>query len=75
MPIEEAEVENERRIERWNAQWVIVAGRAVCTSCMESQALEDSESPSIHADTCPASDVEGHYPWAALHHILDSARG
>ncbi|KPW07760.1 hypothetical protein ALO42_102511 [Pseudomonas syringae pv. atrofaciens] len=42
---------------------------------MESQALEDSESPFLHADTCPASDVEGHHPWAALHHILGSARG
>ena len=42
---------------------------------MESQALEDSESPFLHADTCPASDVDGHDPWAAMIDILDSARG
>jgi len=68
-------VETERGVEEWNGRWSIVAGRAVCTGCMESQALEDSESPFLHADTCPASDVEGHHPWAALHHILGSARG
>jgi len=68
-------VETERGVEEWNGRWSIVAGRAVCTGCMESQALEDCESPFLHADTCPASDVEGHHPWAALHHILGSARG
>jgi hypothetical protein len=68
-------VERERRIEQWNIHWTIVAGRAVCTSCMESQALEDCERPFLHADTCPASDVERNHPWGALHHILDSARG
>lgn len=49
--------------------------RACGTSCMESQALEICESPFLHAETCPASDVEGHHPWAALHDILDRARG
>jgi len=68
-------VETERGVEERNGRWSIVAGRAVCTGCMESQALEDCESPFLHADTCPASDVEGHHPWAALHHILGSARG
>lgn len=68
-------MENERRIEQWNGQWAIVAGRAVCTACMESQALEDCETPFLHAQTCPASDVEGHHPWVALHYILDNARG
>jgi hypothetical protein len=68
-------VENERRIEQWNSQWAIVAGRAVCTACMESQALEDCETPFLHAQTCPASHVEGHHPWVALHDILDDARG
>ncbi|WP_074294953.1 hypothetical protein [Pseudomonas syringae] len=68
-------MESERSIERWNAKWLIVAGRAVCTGCMESQALEDCESHFLHAADCPASDVEGHHPSAALHHLLDSARG
>ena len=69
------DAENERSIEEWNTHWMIVAGRAVSTSCIENQALEDCESPFLHADNCPASDVEGHHPWAALHDILDSARG
>lgn len=67
-------MESERAIEQWNAKWMIVAGRSVCTVCLESQALEDCDSPFLHADTCPGSDVEGH-PWVALHHILDNARG
>lgn len=54
---------------------MIVAGRAVYTSCMESQALEDCESPFSHADACAASDQESKQPWVALHSILDSARG
>ncbi|WP_235810938.1 hypothetical protein [Pseudomonas syringae] len=68
-------MDTERAIEKWNAQWMIVAGRAVCAHCMESQALEDCEKPFLHADTCPVSEVEGDHPWAALHHILDSAQG
>ena len=68
-------METERAIEGWNAQWTIVAGRAVCICCLESQALEDCETPFLHADTCGGSDVEGHHPWVALHHILDNARG
>ncbi|MBD8707178.1 hypothetical protein IFT47_11080 [Pseudomonas sp. CFBP 13711] len=68
-------VETERSIEEWNGQWAIVAERAVCIGCMESQALEDCETLFVHADTCEGSDVEGHYPWVALHHILDRARG
>lgn len=68
-------MENERSIEEWNAQWMIVAGRAVCTECLESQALAECDKPFLHADTCPANDVEGHHPWAALHHILDNVRG
>lgn len=46
---------------------MIVAGRAVCTSCMESQALEDCESPFSHADACVARDQESQQPWVALH--------
>lgn len=68
-------VEKERRIEEWNAQWMVIAGRAVCTGCMESQALEDCEGPFAHADACAASDQESKHPWCALHHILDTARG
>jgi hypothetical protein len=63
-----------RGIERWNARWVIVAGRAVCTGCLESQALEDCESPFSHAPTCKASEQAKH-PWSTLHDILDYARG
>jgi hypothetical protein len=62
-------------MEKWNARWMIVAGRAVCTNCMASQALEDCESPFSHADACGASDQESKQPWVALHSILDSARG
>ena len=68
-------MKNERRIEEWSGPWLIVAGRAVCSSCMESQALEDCETSFLHADTCPAGGVESHHPWVSLHHILDNARG
>ena len=67
-------MESERGIDKWNARWMIVAGRAVCTGCLENQALEDSESPFSHAPTCEASEQAQH-PWIALHDILDCARG
>jgi hypothetical protein len=54
---------------------MIVSGRSVCTSCLESQALEDSEQMFSHADACAVSDEGNLYPWVALHDILDSARG
>lgn len=67
-------MDTERSMERWNAQWAIVAGRAVCTACMESQALEDSEASLIHASDCKRKSAELR-PWVALHDILDAARG
>jgi len=67
-------MDTERRIERWNARWAIVAGRAVCTACMESQALEDSEVSLFHASDCKLESAELR-PWVALHDILDAARG
>lgn len=68
-------MDSERRIETWNARWIIVAGRAVCTGCLESQPLEDCEKPFSHSRTCEVSDEESKYPWVALHEILDCARG
>lgn len=67
-------MDTKRSMERWNAQWMIVAGRAVCTECMESQALEDSEASFIHASDCKPDPAEPR-PWVALHDILDAARG
>jgi hypothetical protein len=68
-------MDSEQKIERWNAKWMIVAGRAVCTGCLESQALENCESPFSHAYACETSDEKSQYPWIELHAILDSARG
>lgn len=65
----------EQKIERWNAKWMIVAGRVVCTGCLESQALEDCESHFFHAHVCEISDEKSKHPWVDLHDILDSARG
>lgn len=67
-------MDNERRIEHWNARWMIVAGRVVCTSCMESQALEDCEKQFSHAHECNA-ESDDLMPWIALHDILDGVRG
>jgi hypothetical protein len=64
----------EHEIEAWNARWAIVAGRAVCTSCMESQALEECETPFAHAPVCRAAVRELH-PWVDLHRLLDRYRG
>lgn len=66
---------NDLLIEEWNARWVIVAGRAVCSECLESQALEDCERPFSHAEACEASDAVVKHPWVALHDLLDRARG
>lgn len=66
---------SERGIEKWNSGWMIVAGRAVCTDCLESQALKDCESPFSHAPKCEASNEQTKHPWIALHEILDCARG
>lgn len=65
----------ERRIEQWNTQWMIVAGRAVCSDCLESQALDDCERPFSHARECEVSGQKTERPWVELHYILDSARG
>lgn len=54
---------------------MIVAGRAVCTGCLESQTLRDCKGQFFHASTCEASGEEAKHPWAALHEILDFARG
>ena len=67
-------MDTELRIERWNAQWIIVAGRAVCTHCMESQPLKDSEASFVHAGDCTPDSAELR-PWVALHDILDAERG
>jgi len=67
-------MDSERRIEHWNARWMIVAGRVVCTSCIESQALMDCERQFSHARECDA-DAEDAPPWITLHSILDAARG
>lgn len=68
-------MDREREIEKWNARWMIVAGRGVCTGCLESQALIDCEKPFSHAPICVAEDEQTKHPWAALHDILDHARG
>jgi hypothetical protein len=64
----------ERSIEQWNVRWMIVAGRAVCTSCMESQHIEDCEKHFVHDQGCEhgSEDVK---PWVWLHDILDLQRG
>lgn len=68
-------MDSEREIEKWNARWIIVAGRAVCTGCLESQALVDCESLFFHAPTCEAGHDQTQHPWVELHDILDRARG
>lgn len=68
-------MDNERRIEKWNTQWMIVAGRAVCSDCLESQALEDCEKRFSHARECEASRAKSERPWVELHDILDCTRG
>jgi hypothetical protein len=68
-------MDNQWRIERWNTRWMIVAGRAVCSDCLESQALEDCERPFSHARTCEAKTEKSVLPWVALHEILDCERG
>jgi hypothetical protein len=62
---------NERRIEKWNARWMIAAGRAVCTGCLKSQALEERQKPFSHVPTCEAGVEKVIHPWIALH---DNAR-
>jgi hypothetical protein len=68
-------MDNGLRIEEWNTQWMIVAGRVVCTGCLESQALEDCERPFSHARGYEGCAEKPMLPWAALHDILDRARG
>lgn len=68
-------MDNAQRIKEWNARWIIVAGQAVCTGCLESQALGDCDRQFSHAHTCEVSNDQSKYPWIALHDILDCARG
>lgn len=67
-------MDNARRIEEWNARWMIVAGRALFIGCSESQALNDCESQFSHARTCDSDNEEPERPWIELHDILDRAR-
>ena len=67
-------MDTEQAIEGWNARWAIVAGRMVCISCMQSQALEDCETPFGHAPECKTAAIELH-PWVGLHRLLDRYRG
>jgi hypothetical protein len=64
----------ERSIEQWNARWTMIAGRMVCTSCMESQHIEDCEKRFVHDHGCE-SESEDVKPWVALHNALDAQRG
>lgn len=68
-------MDNKRRVEKWNTRWMIVAGRAVYSDCLESQALEDCDRPFSHAHVCEARGEKSELPWVALHEILDCARG
>ncbi len=63
------------KIEAWNAAWTLVAGLAVCTSCMSVQSLLDAESAFQHAASCPVRSEVTDHPWAELHEVLDAARG
>lgn len=65
----------EHEIEGWNARWTIVAGRTVCTDCMQSQALEDCETPFAHAPECKDASDGDQRPWVTLHTALDRHRG
>lgn len=68
-------MDNESRIEKWNARWMIIAGRALCASCLESQAKEECDRQFLHVLTCEADDEKSRHPWVALHDVLDCARG
>lgn len=68
-------MDTEQAIESWNARWAIVAGRMVCTDCMQSQALEDCEAAFAHDPECKAATGGAQQPWADLHSILDRYRG
>jgi hypothetical protein len=65
----------EHEIEAWNTRWAITAGRAVCTDCMQSQALEECDTPFAHDPECKAATGGDQQPWADLHCILDGHRG
>jgi hypothetical protein len=64
-------MDNARRIEKWNTRWMIIAGRAVCSDRLESQALEDCEKPFSHAPVCESKGQQSDPSWVALHEILD----
>ena len=68
-------MDDEQQIEAWNARWTIVAGRVVCTDCLQSQALEECETPFAHEPMCKAATGGDQQPWADLQNILDMHRG
>lgn len=55
-------MDNKRKIEKWSARWMIIAGRAVCAGCLESQALEDCEKQFSHDPACKARAEEVKHP-------------
>jgi hypothetical protein len=66
-------MEAEKKIEAWNAAWMLVGGLVVCTDCICGQSLLDAALPFEHAPSCHAYGDIHERPWFLLHGILDKA--
>jgi hypothetical protein len=68
-------MDSNQRMVTWSSEWALVEGQVVCTECMRSQSIFESDTPFIHEPTCKAGDRTVSLPWVHLHEILDSERG
>ena len=68
-------MDGNQRMIAWSAEWALISGVVVCTSCMQSQPISKAEEPFPHDPRCAAKDEVASKPWAELHQILDEERG
>lgn len=68
-------MDSNQRMIAWSSAWALVGGLVVCTGCMRSQPISQSEQAFIHEPGCEAKDAVEPLPWAELHQILDIERG
>ena len=62
-------------IYEWNSVFVLMGGNVVCSGCMASQPLTQSEKSFPHSPGCKHDDEDTQRPWQKLHECIEKERG
>jgi len=68
-------MDSNQRMITWSSAWALVEGQVVCTGCMRTQTILESDKPFIHEPGCITGGESASMPWVHLHEILDFERG